>query len=760
MSGALRSERVPLARLGVFAALGLFVALHWSALLSDPPVGRLLVATLVLVGMAVVMAALGALMARRRLRWPLATLALIGGIGLAALALGVPARLLAPPGWGELWTNLGVGIEVIGNSDYPYTGGGEWSRLAIMLGLVIMLGAGAALAFWPTRAAGTARETLALALVVAAYAIAATLARPDAPLLQGLFLFIGVAAWLWLPRIGRDDVLGALVLVAAAGLIAVPLASRTGGDEPLLDYTNWNLSSAAVADDTEFFSWNHSYGPIGWPRTGRRMLAVRSADPHYWRTAVLDRFDGFRWLEPQPDSARPLELPSEVEGAAAPARLDRRWVHTAYFGIEALSSQLVVGAGSPLSVQGLGGTAPAYGGITPTDGDGISTGDSYSVRAYTPQPAPARMRRAGGRRYQPALRRYTAISLPQRETGTLPAQPGRPAEVEAVVSSLTVPLRPPGGGGGEAAGAAGRLLASPYAGVYRLARRLTRRAPTSYDAVEAILGHLRTAYSYSESPPLRRYPLSAFLFRDRVGYCQQFSGTMALMLRTLGIPSRVASGFSPGTPVGNRFIVSDFDAHSWVEVYFEGIGWVAFDPTPSASPAASISAGAGGRPQLPQGRPLPEIGRGGPRLAAAESGGGHGFILAAIGSILALGAAAVLAMLARRRRGLRGPELAEAQLAELRRALPMMGRQLPPPMTLRRLQLDSEQLGRRGLASYVAKLRGFRYEGATELPGSADRRRLRRELGMRGGVRGALRALRAIPPLGPRPAAGPPASGT
>jgi hypothetical protein len=88
-------------------------------------------------------------------------------------------------------------------------------------------------------------------------------------------------------------------------------------------------------------------------------------------------------------------------------------------------------------------------------------------------------------------------------------------------------------------------------------------------------------------------PLDTFLFDDRTGYCQQFSGAMALLLRMGGVPARVAAGFTPGTFDSERgeYIVRDLDAHSWVEAYFPGSGWVTFDPTPSeAPPAAQLQA--------------------------------------------------------------------------------------------------------------------------------------------------------------------------
>src|SRR5207247_8905128 len=126
-----------------------------------------------------------------------------------------------------------------------------------------------------------------------------------------------------------------------------------------------------------------------------------------------------------------------------------------------------------------------------------------------------------------------------------------------------------------------RLLAhSAYGPIGALARRLTAHTSSEYGAVRAIERHLRTRYSYNESPPRRTLPLRAFLFRDRAGYCQQFSGAMALMLRTIGIPARVAAGFSPGVPNqhGSGWLIRDLDAHSCVEVYFTGVGWVPFEP--------------------------------------------------------------------------------------------------------------------------------------------------------------------------------------
>jgi hypothetical protein len=75
-------------------------------------------------------------------------------------------------------------------------------------------------------------------------------------------------------------------------------------------------------------------------------------------------------------------------------------------------------------------------------------------------------------------------------------------------------------------------------------------------------------------------PLVGFVVDTRSGYCQHFAGAMALMLRLLGIPSRVAAGFVPGHYHDGTWTVSDHDAHTWVEAWFPRYGWLAFDPTP------------------------------------------------------------------------------------------------------------------------------------------------------------------------------------
>lgn len=125
--------------------------------------------------------------------------------------------------------------------------------------------------------------------------------------------------------------------------------------------------------------------------------------------------------------------------------------------------------------------------------------------------------------------------------------------------------------------------------VESLAREWTDAQPTPLLKARAIEEHLRTGYKYDVASPSAGtpQPVDDFLFGSRRGHCEFFSTSMALMLRSIGIPSRNVTGFVGGTynRFGNYYAVREGDAHSWVEAYIDdGIrsGWVTFDPTPAA----------------------------------------------------------------------------------------------------------------------------------------------------------------------------------
>ena len=124
-----------------------------------------------------------------------------------------------------------------------------------------------------------------------------------------------------------------------------------------------------------------------------------------------------------------------------------------------------------------------------------------------------------------------------------------------------------------------------------LARKITASADNDYDRAAALETYLRTHFGYSLqlSRTVPHDPLANFLFERKQGHCEYFASSMAVMLRILGIPSRVVNGFRTGefNDLTSQYVVRASNAHSWVEAYFPGHGWVAFDPTPGASIAAT-----------------------------------------------------------------------------------------------------------------------------------------------------------------------------
>ena len=119
-----------------------------------------------------------------------------------------------------------------------------------------------------------------------------------------------------------------------------------------------------------------------------------------------------------------------------------------------------------------------------------------------------------------------------------------------------------------------------------LAREITSGLSTEHDRAVALENHLRTHYGYTLKLPATapRDPLANFLFERKQGHCEYFASAMAVMLRSVGIPSRVVNGFRGGefNDVSGKYLIRARDAHSWVEAYFPGQGWISFDPTPAS----------------------------------------------------------------------------------------------------------------------------------------------------------------------------------
>jgi transglutaminase-like putative cysteine protease len=159
-----------------------------------------------------------------------------------------------------------------------------------------------------------------------------------------------------------------------------------------------------------------------------------------------------------------------------------------------------------------------------------------------------------------------------------------------------------------------------------LARQFTVGRENPYDIAAAVTAYLRRTIQYNEvvsSPPTDQEPLDWFLFDHREGFCNYYASTEVILLRSLGIPARLAAGFaqgerqvggdvympnrgdnSPWTESSDVYIVRQRDSHAWPEVYFPGFGWIEFEPTTSQLPLGrslgedELVAGEGDLPPL------------------------------------------------------------------------------------------------------------------------------------------------------------------
>jgi transglutaminase-like putative cysteine protease len=176
--------------------------------------------------------------------------------------------------------------------------------------------------------------------------------------------------------------------------------------------------------------------------------------------------------------------------------------------------------------------------------------------------------------------------------------------------------------------------------VRELALTLTTDQPSAYDKAAALEGFLRTIpYTLDiASPPRDRDVVDYFLFDLQTGYCDYYASALAVLGRSVGLPTRLVMGYASGSfdPTSQRYVVRETDAHAWVEIYFPEIGWVEFEPT--AAQPAFIRPDTDGKPlafpkvELPQPTVQPA-----PSLAARLQGA----LTLALFSLACLGALAV-----------------------------------------------------------------------------------------------------------------------
>jgi len=287
----------------------------------------------------------------------------------------------------------------------------------------------------------------------------------------------------------------------------------------------------------------------------------------YWRLYALDQFDGTTWRSSDPDAERgrilstPATLatsspssPTIDQGYRILTDFVDRWLPMAYppqtvnvpFGVIRYDPELTAAVAPDTFGQGL----------------------EYSVRSLVVSPTPEDLDAVS---VAPSV--LLAMGVPDRYTFI-------PDDVPLVVRQI--------------------------------AEAWTENASTPYRKVLAIQQHFVSSgdfhYSLDVRPRADANALVDFLTRTKTGFCQQFAAAMAILVRELGIPARVAVGFRPGSQSGDTFTVSTEDAHSWVEVLFPGYGWLPFEPTPGGWRSPLATAGSYLSPQTPGACPPSEPG--------------------------------------------------------------------------------------------------------------------------------------------------------
>jgi transglutaminase-like putative cysteine protease len=464
----------------------------------------------------------------------------------------------------------------------------------------------------PIDPAGHVRMHMVLLAAVFGFTLLVALAVATRHALTAVVLFLVGAGW---PatllaggnELGRGAVIlaGALVLLAGVtgrvGRLTVPVAtavvlgalalstSPAVAKSAFLDWQHWDFYNRPQAPVSVRYVWDADYRALRFPKKTSVVLRIAGPrKPLYWRATVLERFARDRWLE-----RIRLETPRETHEVVPPAARDLGNGIRQEVTVEALDDPHLVGGMLPVAynasepVRYLGQSVAVF-------PDKVERGQRYTMVSYAPSPTPAQLVRS-----PPVYPR--ALTAPGRELEVAPGVTAQPFGMDGRDDAL-----------------AARLVGSlaQYRLLLARARDVAGQTRSPYAATVALETWFRATggFTYSERPGATPGvpPLVGFVTDTKTGYCQHFAGAMALMLRMLGIPARVGAGFISGKLENGRWVVTDHDAHTWVEVWFRGYGWLPFDPTPNRGRLSQLySASSRGFDSAAAARLLAGIVRGG-----------------------------------------------------------------------------------------------------------------------------------------------------
>jgi transglutaminase-like putative cysteine protease len=407
----------------------------------------------------------------------------------------------------------------------------------------------------------------ALACAFALYAIPSTaVGMGSAGLRAAIFLLLALAILAVCQRrvpLG-GGALGQLSVLAVATVVAGLVVGSAPGvaKGALFDWRHWNPLAGNGPQVSVGYVWNQDYGPLHWPKQTTTVFHVESAHPHYWKAGVLTVFDGTHWVSSPATQANyhatdAIGIPTSQETSKELHPDSPSDITQVGFTVEALADFRLLSTGQPLRYSL---TSPIDASLT-TDGSVIATGDmprgaTYTVRAYSPNPKPKQLAEVGN-----AFPASVAQSVVVNHAAI-------PVWGSTTKKRVLVPID-------------SRLIAASNQAWH--ASGADEPGTSEYGAVVALESYFHgKQFHYDQTPPVGAGPVLAyFMLHSHRGYCQMYSGSMALVLRLHGIPARVAYGFTEGSQTQTGYKVTDRDAHAWVEAYFPKYGWIPFEPTPT-----------------------------------------------------------------------------------------------------------------------------------------------------------------------------------
>jgi transglutaminase-like putative cysteine protease len=488
-----------------------------------------------------------ALFPRRRLR-------VVAAVVAAPVALAHALGTAAP---GPAWDRFSEGFLKYYDVGLPFQPDGQ----PLMHGLVLLAIFGFTLAI--SLAVAERRALLAAVLFVAGAAWPATLLPgPNAFARGAVILAVALAILAALStavRVRQAAVAAAVVIVAALGAAGVPAVAKGA----FLSWENWDPYTKPDVPVNVHYVWYTTYLPLNWPKRKTTVFTVEAPPvSRYWRATTLDLFSDDVWIEGlHTVQFDPIVDPLEPPRARRPANQ----IHTR-ITVKALDDIRLIATSVPMRFETKLDPIMYQDTGTATAPSGIPRGTTYDTWSFAAHPSPLAL--VDSRPiYGPLLDPYLVAQSRYRESPPLPpfAKDGRAAEMAIIFQENPALAR--------------------YKPLYDTARQIVGSTTSPYAATVAIENWFRATggFKYDQTPPPPRdAPLVEFVTKTHRGYCQHFAGAMALMLRYLGIPSRVAAGFTSGKYDSHKrsWIVTDHDAHTWVEVWFRGYGWLPFDPTP------------------------------------------------------------------------------------------------------------------------------------------------------------------------------------